>query len=150
MSNYDEKVKYLARKIKESMEDPNIKKIKEEKKKRREEESRSFKRNASLMIKVMKPLAKALMQKNRVIKDVNRKIQFSLPSESYQKCSIYIPFGLHFIISLDHGEFLLKIIQYKNSVDVKSSSSKKCALDKDELEAAAEELFLDYVKKNLI
>ncbi len=151
MSNYYEEVGLLTRKIKEGMQKTVVKGEKSEKAKVKEEQE-FFKRNNPLMVKVMKPLAKALMQKNRKINNVNEKIKFSLPSKTFQRCEISIPFGLYFRISLDSKEqlFTLEIIKYKNSKDVELSLLKRCGLDKDELEVAANELFLKYIRKNLL
>jgi len=151
MSNYDEEVKLLAREIKEGMQETGIKEKKTEKAIIKEK-LEFFKRNAPIMLKIMKPLAKALMQKNKKIKDVNKKIKFYPPSENNQKCEIDIPFGLYFIVSLNFGEPLFKLerIKYKNSIKIESSSSKKCALDEYKLGEAVKELFLNYVRETLI
>lgn len=153
MSNYNEEVEALAKEIKETMNNLDIKekRAKEAMGKREKEKLYLSKRSIPIMIKIMKPLAKALMQKNKKIRDVNKKIKFYPPSGSYQKCMIDIPFGLHFIISLDYESslFNLERIQYKNSRDIESSSSKKCAIDEYKLGEAAKELFLAYFREKL-
>lgn len=151
MVNYHEEIKLLAKRIKESMQEKVIKEENSEKEKAKEEQD-FFKKNNPLMIKVMKPLAKALIQKNKKISDVNKKIKFSLPSKTFQRCEISIPFGLYFKISLDYERqlFILEIIKYKNYRNIELSSSKRCGLNEDELESAVSELFLKYIRENLL